>query len=95
METTSTKKRYQVTTLVVSSGQYETCAIKIKVKHATKKGLLRRAKQLSREHAIYGDNWTGYVNARVAIADDNDTWGDNQIIGGQWCNPANGWLDLV
>ena len=80
--------------LIVSSGQYETCAVKIPVNHKTNRGLLRRARQLSREHAVYGDNWRGWINASVAIASDNDTWGNNQIIGGRWCAPANGWLEL-
>lgn len=82
------------TTLIVSTGQYETSAIKITVNHKTERGLMRRARQLSRDHAVYGDNWAGWINARVAIASDDDTWGDNQIIGGQWCDPANGWIDL-
>jgi len=82
------------TILIVSSGQYETCAVKITVNHKTNRGLLRRARQLSRENAVYGDNWRGWINASVAIASDNDTWGNNQITGGRWCEPANGWLDL-
>ena len=83
------------TTLIVSSGQYETCAIKVVVNHQTERGLMRRAKQLSREHETYGDNWAGWIKANVAIASDNDTWGDNSIIGGQWCDPANGWLEIL
>ena len=84
------------TTIIVSSGQYETCAITIVVNHKTERGLMRRARQLSREHATYGDNWSGWINANVAIADpDNDKWGDNQIIGGRWCDPANRWLDIA
>ena len=82
------------TTLIISSGQYETCATTYTVKHKTENGLMRRARQLSREHAIYGDNWTGWINAQVAIASENDRWGSNSIIGGQWCQPANDWLDL-
>lgn len=82
------------TTLIVSAGQYETCATKVKVNHKTERGLMRRARQLSREHAIYGDNWAGWINAAVAIASNDDRWGDNQIIGGRWCEPANGWMDL-
>ncbi|MEW6708516.1 MAG: hypothetical protein AB1403_01730 [Candidatus Riflebacteria bacterium] len=82
------------TKLIVSSGQYETSAIVIEVNHKTEVGLMRRARQLSKKHAVYGDNWTGWINANVAIASDNDRWGDNQIIGGRWCQPANGWLCL-
>jgi len=80
--------------LVVSSGQYETCATKVKVRHTTDRGLMRRARQLSRAHAVYGDNWAGWINANVAIASPEDKWGDNSIIGGCWCKPANGWLNL-
>jgi len=82
------------TTLVVSSGQYETCAIEVVVNHKTEKGLLRRAKQLSKAYEVYGDNWQGWIPAKIAIASDRDEWGDNSIIGGQWCNPVNGWLEL-
>lgn len=82
------------TTLIVSSGQYETSADTYVVNHTTERGLMRRARQLSREHSYYGDNWAGWINARVAIASDADEWGDNSIIGGRWCDPANGWLDL-
>jgi hypothetical protein len=56
---------------------------------------MRRIKQLSREHAVYGDNWAGWIPAKIAIASDHDVWGDNNIIGGQWCEPANGWIDLT
>lgn len=85
----------KTTELIVSSGQYETHAIIVKVKHTTKSGLIRRARQLSKEHETYGDNWAGWIRAKVAIADpENDRWGYNQIIGGRWCDPANGWLDL-
>ena len=80
------------TKLIVSNGQYETCAEVITVKHTTERGLLRRIKQLSRQHAVYGDNWTGWIPANIAIASDSDKWGDNSIIGGQWCMPANGWI---
>jgi len=83
-----------ITTLIVSSSQYETCATKIKVNHKTQNGLFRRARQLSKEHAVYGDNWTGWINANVAIASPHDKWGNNQIIGGQWCVPSNDWLTL-
>lgn len=82
------------TNLIVSSGQYETSAEVVTVNHTTDLGLMRHARQLSREHAVYGDNWAGWINADVAIASDDDEWGDNSIIGGRWCNPANGWLDL-
>lgn len=87
-------EKRKTTKLVVSSGQYETCAIIIKVRHTTEAGLMRRARQLARKHAVYGDNWVGWIRADVAIASDNDRWGRNQIIGGSWCEPANGWLDL-
>ena len=82
------------TVLIVSSGQYETCATKITVNHKAERGLMRRARQLSKQHAVYGDNWAGWINARVAIASDNDRWGKNEIIGGRWCEPANGWLEI-
>ncbi len=82
------------TKLIVSSGQYETAAIIVTVNHKTQKGLLRRARQLSKKHAVYGDNWQGWINANVALASPNDKWGDNTIIGGRWCEPANGWMDL-
>jgi len=89
------KKIRKTTKLIVSNGQYETAAIIVKVRHTTEHGLMWRARQLSREHAVYGDNWAGWINASVAIADpENDVWGNNQIIGGRWCEPANGWLDL-
>lgn len=55
-------------------------------------GLCRRITQLEREHAVYGDNFAGWLNARIALADPRDTWGNNQIIGGKWCEPYNGWL---
>ncbi len=82
------------TKLVVSSGQYETAARIVTVRHSTERGLMRRARQLSREHAVYGDNWAGWIPANVAIASTADKWGDNSIIGGRWCEPANGWLEL-
>jgi hypothetical protein len=82
------------TTLIVSSGQYETAAKKVVVNHKTQNGLIRRARQLSKQYATYGDNWAGWINAQVAIASDNDRWGDNSIIGGQWCEPENDWLEL-
>jgi len=86
--------RVKKTKLIVSSGQYETCAVVITVRHRTNRGLMRRAKQLSRAHAVYGDNWVGWLNADIAIAHPDDVWGYNQVIGGRWCAPANGWLDL-
>lgn len=82
------------TTLIISAGQYECAAIKVVVRHATEAGLMRRARQLSREHATFGDNWAGWINASVAIASPDDEWGSNSIIGGRWCDPANGWLEL-
>lgn len=88
----ATKKT--VTKLIVSHGQYEQAATTVAVKHTTESGLFRRARQLSKEYEIYGDNWAGWIPARVAIASPDDRWGDNSIIGGQWCEPANGWLDL-
>ena len=80
------------TTLIVSSGQYETAAVKVVVNHKTWGGLCRRITQLENEHSVLGDNWAGWIKANVALASDNDKWGDNSIIGGQWCKPANGWL---
>lgn len=85
----------QTAKLIVSHGQYETCAWVITVRYTTERGLIRRARQLAKEYAVYGDNWAGWIDANIAIADpDNDEWGDNHIIGGRWCRPANGWLDL-
>jgi len=84
----------KTTKLIVSSGQYETCAITVRVNYKTERGLLRRARQLSKEHAVYGDNWAGWINASIAIASESDNWGTNSIIGGKWCNPSNGWLNL-
>jgi hypothetical protein len=97
MTTTTTPTRAATpttTTLIVSTGQYETCATKIQVKHTTERGLMRRARQLAEEYSTYGDNWAGWIKASIAIASPDDEWGDNQIIGGRWCAPANGWLDL-
>lgn len=88
------ENRKRVTKLVVSAGQYETCATTVKVRHTTQRGLLRRARQLSREHAVYGDNFAGWIPARIAIASDGDRWGRNSIIGGRWCEPVNDWLVL-
>ena len=45
------------TTLIVSAGQYEQAAITVVVKHKTERGLMRRARQLSRDHEVYGDNF--------------------------------------
>lgn len=81
--------------LVVSSGQHETSAIIKKITYTTEAGFIRRCRQLSRKYAVYGDNWRGWINANVAIASDGDLWGDNDIIGGQWCKPVNEWLDLT
>lgn len=82
------------TSLIVSYGQYETIARKVVVNHKTERGLLRRAVQLAKEFAVLGDNWAGWIPASVAIASDSDRWGENSIIGGRWCEPANGWLEL-
>ena len=80
------------TKLIVSNGQYETAARVVTVNHKTDRGLCRRIAQLRNEYAVYGDNWAGWIKADIAIASENDEWGDNSIIGGRWCNPANGWL---
>ena len=80
------------TKLIVSSGQYESAATTKTVNHKTWSGLCRRITQLENEHGVYGDNWTGWIKATVALADDQDKWGNNSIIGGQWCEPYNGWL---
>ena len=80
------------TTLIVSSGQYETAATRVVVNHKTWRGLCRRITQLENEHATHGDNHAGWIKAAVALADDRDEWGDNSIIGGQWCDPYHGWL---
>jgi hypothetical protein len=79
-------------TLVVSNGQYERAAEKIQITATTYMGFCRRIDQLKKEHAVYGDNMAGWINADVALADDNDEWGDNDCIGGRWCTPANGWI---
>lgn len=84
----------KITKLRVSSGQYETCTVTVVVKHKTWYGLLRRISQLEHEHGAHGDNFAGWIPARVALANENDEFGDNQIIGGQWCEPANGWLSV-
>lgn len=82
----------KVVKLIVSSGQYEQSARIIKVRYTTDRGLMRRARQLSQDYAVYGDNWAGWIPANVAIASPDDEWGNNTIIGGRWCYPANGWL---
>lgn len=82
------------TKLIVSNGQYEKEAFTVTVNHKTWKGLCRRITQLENENAVYGDNWIGWIKARVALASDHDKWGNNNIIGGQWCNPNNGWLTI-
>ena len=79
--------------LVVSSGQYEQCACVVTVKYTTDRGLKRRIKQLKDAHGLYGDNWVGWIRANIAIASKNDRWGDNSIIGGKYCIPANGWIE--
>ena len=93
-DATQGRGKMRTTRLIVSSGQYETAAETIMVRHRTARGLLRRAAQLAREHAVYGDNWAGWIPAQVALASPDDTWGRNQIIGGRWCKPANGWMNL-
>jgi hypothetical protein len=83
------------TKVIISSGQYETSAIILTIAYTTQRGLYRRLRQLSREYSVYGDNWAGWIKAKIAIASPGkDVWGDNEIIGGMWCDPANGWLDL-
>lgn len=82
------------TKLIVSAGQYETAATVVVVRHKTESGLLRRARQLSWDHAVYGDNWAGWLPAKIAVASPADRWGNNHIIGGRWCDPANGWIEL-
>ena len=78
--------------LVVSSGQYEEAASVVTVRYTTDRGLQRRITQLINEYATYGDNFSGWIPARIAIASDSDNWGNNRIIGGRWCDPAKGWL---
>ena len=80
--------------LVVQRGQYESQASVVTVKYTTERGLYRRIKQLKDEYAVYGDNWAGWIKASVAFADPRDKWYDNQFIGGQCCEPYNGWIDL-
>lgn len=81
------------TKLVVIQGQYEEEAIIVTVRHKTERGLQRRINQLKKEYAVYGDNWSGWISARVAYANEKDSWGDNMIIGGQWCDPYLGWIE--
>lgn len=80
------------TKLIVSSGQYETAAIVKTVTHKTWSGFCRRITQLENEYSVFGDNFAGWIKARVALADKNDIWGDNNIIGGRWCQPYHGFL---
>ncbi|WP_018525544.1 hypothetical protein [Alkalispirochaeta alkalica] len=79
--------------LVVSAGQYEQAASIVTVTYTTERGLNRRIRQLRNEYAVFGDNFAGWIPARIAIASKNDSWGANSIIGGRWCDPANGWID--
>jgi len=78
--------------LIVSNGQYESAAEKITITATTFTGFFRRVDQIKKEHAVYGDNWAGWIDADVAVASNGDEWGSNQIIGGRWCHPANGWI---
>ena len=78
--------------LVISAGQYESAAKKLKITATTYGGFCRRIDQLKKEYAVYGDNWTGWIDADVAIASKDDEWGDNDIIGGMHCTPKNGWI---
>ncbi len=87
-------KQSKKITLIAQSGQYEQAAVKVVVKCTTQAGLNRRINQLRDEHAVYGDNWAGWIKADIAIANKNDRWFDNNIIGGQHCDPANGWIDI-
>jgi hypothetical protein len=84
----------QTTKVRVQAGQYEQACQTITIRHNTDAGLLRRCRQLAREHAVHGDNWAGWLNASVAIADPADVWHKNSIIGGSSCEPINGWMDL-
>jgi hypothetical protein len=88
--------------LIVQSGQYEEAGQIITVNTTTDFGFRRRIAQLSREHAVYGDNWAGWINAKVAIYKPNVKEFDNQIIGGQnydadWiclCDDCGNWCEL-
>lgn len=88
------KKNTKTITVIISTGQYQTCADEIDVTYTSRRGLLRRLRELSTENSVYGDNWAGWLPARIAVSSPEDEWGNNTIIGGQWCDPANGWLDL-
>ncbi len=83
-----------ITKLIVQSGQYEKAGLVVPCCITTERGLMRRARQLSKEHAVYGDNWAGWIPASVAVASEDDEWANNSIIGGRHCDPTNGWLDL-
>lgn len=78
--------------LIVSCGQYEKASTQITINCTTFRGLHRRIKQLKTKYRVHGDNWTGWIPATVAIASSDDTWGDNNVIGEQWCEPALGWI---
>lgn len=82
------------TKLVVQSGQYEQSGMWVDVRGATRLGVLRRARQLSLTHAVHGDNFAGWLPARIAIAHPDDVWTRNIMIGGANCEPVNGWMDL-
>ena len=79
--------------LVVSAGQYESAAKKVAITATTYRGFCRRIDQLKKEYAVYGDNWAGWIAAKIAVASKADNWGDNSIIGGRWCVPALGWIE--
>ena len=78
----------------VSSGQYEQSTITKVISHETDRGFRRRCRQLSREYAVYGDNWAGWIAASVTIAHPNDTWHKCQVIGGRYCETVNEPLEL-
>lgn len=80
--------------VVVQNGQYEENCCVVKVSYTTRRGLIRRLKQLREKHAVYGDNWAGWINASVVIASDNDEFHPCTIIGGEYCCPVNDWLDF-
>jgi hypothetical protein len=83
-----------ITKVRVQSGQYEQACTTVEINHKTERGLARRIKQLRDEYAVYGDNWAGWIKAKIAIAHDDDKFYSNQIIGGKWCEPVNGWIDF-
>ena len=93
-ETNNNKEDGMKTKIRVQSGQYEQACETIVINHTTERGLIRRCRQLAAQHAVYGDNWSGWLKARVAIADPADTWYRNQIIDGRACEPVNGWMDI-